>query len=247
MPATHPDELAASPTGWVAGTSLAMTEEGGSASSPGTAEPAAHCTAMWLSRFAAAAFALVAAGCDQVALPGAPAPPLRPGLSETVGQALCQLGFTAIPLRELRSGHHLVQVSLNGQPATFVVDTGANVTVLDAALAEKFGLTPRLGLRGAAVGLGGSTGARQWSIDDLRIGSVAVRQGTIVTTDLSQVTGALSRLSDQPISGIVGQDVMKAHQAVIDVAGPTLHLVEPESGPKSTEACDQAAASAAPG
>lgn len=191
---------------------------------------------MWLSRFAAA-LALFVAGCDQVALPGAPAPPLRPGLSDTVGQALCQLGFTAIPLRELRSGHHLVSVTLNGQAATFVVDTGANVTVLDAALAEKFGLKPRLGLRGAAVGLGGSTGARQWSLEELRVGPVAARQETIVTTDLSQVTHALSRLSDEPVSGIVGQDVMKAQQAVIDVAGPTLHLLEPGSTPKPPEAC----------
>jgi hypothetical protein len=166
-----------------------------------------------------------------VALPGRSPPPLRPGLSDSVEQALCQLGFTAVPLAELRSGHHLVQVTLNGRPATFVVDTGANVTVLDAALAETFGLKPRLGLRGAAVGLGGSTGARQWSVEELRIGPVPVRQGTIVTADLSQVTGALSRLSDDPVVGIIGQDVMKAHQAVIDVAGPTLHLVEAETEP----------------
>ncbi|HEX2560311.1 retropepsin-like aspartic protease [Phenylobacterium sp.] len=191
-----------------------------------------------------AALLLLVAACDQVALPGAAPPPLRPGLSETVGQALCQLGFTSIPLRELRSGHHLVSVTLNGQAATFVVDTGANVTVLDAALAEKFGLTPRLGLRGAAVGLGGSTGARQWNLQELRIGPVAARQKTIVTTDLSQVTGALSRLSDEPVSGIVGQDVMKAQQAVIDVAGPTLHLLQPGSGPKPPGACDGADAKA---
>lgn len=188
-------------------------------------------------RTLAIAVLVLLAGCDQVALPGAAPPPLRPGLSDTVDQALCQLGFTAIPLRELRSGHHLVSVTLNGQAATFVVDTGANVTVLDTTLAEKFGLTPRLGMRGAAVGLGGATGARQWSLETLRIGPVAARQTTIVTTDLSQVTGALSRLSDEPIAGIVGQDVMKAHQAVIDVAGPTLHLLEPGSGPKAPEAC----------
>lgn len=186
---------------------------------------------MWLRRSTVAVLALALAACDQVAVPGRSPPPLRPGLSDTVEQALCQLGFTAIPLRELSSGHHLVQVTVNGQDATFVVDTGANVTVLDAALAEKFGLKPRFGLRGAAVGLGGSTGARQWSVEELRIGPVPVRQDTIVTTDLSGVTNALSRISDQPVVGIIGQDVMKAHQAVIDVAGPTLHLVETEVEP----------------
>ena len=80
------------------------------------------------------------------------------------------------------------------------------------------------------MGLGGSTGARQWSVEELRIGPVPARQDTIVTADLSGVTVALSRISEDPIVGIIGQDVMKAHQAVIDVAGPTLHLVEPESG-----------------
>ncbi|MDX9997372.1 MAG: retropepsin-like aspartic protease [Phenylobacterium sp.] len=181
--------------------------------------------------------ALVLAACGP--LPGAEPPPIRPGLSDTVEEALCQLGFTAVPMDELRTGHHLVEVTLNGRPATFVVDTGANVTVLDAPEAEAFGLAPRLGMRGAAIGLGGSTGARLWSLQELRIGEVPVRQRTIVTTDLSQVTGALSRVSNRQILGIVGQDVLKAHQAVIDVAGPTLHLLEADKTPArgSGEGC----------
>ena len=65
----------------------------------------------------------------------------------------------------------------------------------------------------------------------MSIGPVPVRQRTIVTTDLSQVTGALSKLTDRPIVGIVGQDVLKAHQAVIDVAGPTLHLIAADAAP----------------
>ena len=149
----------------------------------------------------------------------------------TIGHALCLLGYTGVPLRELSTGHHVVDVTLNGRPGTFVLDTGANATVLHAGYAREFALRERATARGPAVGVGGSMAAKQVRIDDFSIGEVPTRQNRIMTTDLSQLTGLLAPLARQPIHGIVGQDVMKEHRAVVDVAGPVVHMIEADRDP----------------
>lgn len=72
------------------------------------------------------------AGCEQVLTKQAE---YRPQEAGSIDQALCLLGFTGIALQELVTGHQVVEARLNGRPATFVVDTGANVSVLNAARA----------------------------------------------------------------------------------------------------------------
>jgi predicted aspartyl protease len=167
-------------------------------------------------------------GCEQ-ATTGTP--DYRPQDAGTVDHALCLLGFTAVPLRELVTGHHLVDVVLNGRAATFVLDTGANATVLHAPFAAEFDLTSEGGAPAGAIGLGGTLSARQVPIETLVMGGIAIRRDRIVTADLAQMTRLLGSLSDRKIYGILGQDVMKEHRAVIDVARPILYLVEADQDP----------------
>ena len=88
----------------------------------------------------AAALVAAAAGCDAPVSEKAP-PDYRPEEAGTVDHALCLLGFTAIPLRSARTtGHHLVSASINGREGVFVLDTGANVSVIDSDHAGQFGL-----------------------------------------------------------------------------------------------------------
>ena len=172
-------------------------------------------------RLAAACF-LSLAGCKEVLTKTAAYEPQKAG---SIDQAMCQLGFTAVPMRELLTGHHLVEARLNGKPASFVVDTGANRTVLHAPFAGEFGLT------GKPIGMGGA------------IGGVAIRQSRIMMTDLGQVTNLLSPISGSKVYGIIGQDVLKEHRAVIDVAKPLLYLVpeDKDPAPVALERCSEAA------
>lgn len=173
------------------------------------------------TRAATLAACLAFAACDQVLAPKAA---YRPEQAGTVDRALCLLGFTAVPLREAVTGHHLVDVTVNGVAATFVLDTGANASVIHAPYADRFGLTVLPSL-GGAIGLGGAMSVGQARIKELKLGSVTVRQSRLATADLSQLVNVLGRLTDRPISGIIGQDVMKQHHAVIDVSAPILHLI----------------------
>ena len=179
------------------------------------------------------------AGCDRAA----PQPvEYRPEAAGTVDHALCLLGYTGIAMREVATGHQLVELSLNGRPATFVVDTGANVSVLHAPLAEQFGLSEEGGRLGGAIGIGGGGQARQVRIESLQIGEVVLRQQRIVLTDLSQLTSVLGPLAGGTVSGIIGQDILSEHRAVIDVARSMLHLIpeDRDPAPVPPERCQSA-------
>ena len=157
----------------------------------------------------------------------------RPEEAGTVDHALCLLGFSAVPVRTVNPGHHLIEASINGQSGNFVLDTGANVTVISASQVERFGLSSDANVLGpgAARPAGAFGNARQVSIDSFQIGPITVRQSHIVTADIDQLLGALGTISGSEVSGIIGQDVLNEHRAIIDVSRPMLYLMEEDRDP----------------
>ncbi|MDO9489621.1 MAG: retropepsin-like aspartic protease [Sphingomonadaceae bacterium] len=183
------------------------------------------------------------AACDQVMTS---TPDYRPQDAGSVDQAMCLLGFTAVPLTELVTGHHLVGATINGVAGIFVLDTGANASVVNTAAAGQFGLTPALGglVPAIGIGVGGAQKAGFSTADSLVIGGVDIRRKRLMTANLDQVVKLLGPMAGgAQISGIIGQDVMKEHRAVIDVAKPILYLIaaDADSAPVEASACGGAA------
>ena len=189
------------------------------------------------ARALAATLLLLAAACDQVGT--APTPEYRPEEAGTVDHALCLLGFTAVPVREVVTGHHLIEATINGRTGDFVLDTGANMTVLDRSHLLDFAIQPGTGDVGGAVGIGGGGQARRVRIDGFSIGGIDLRQGRIVTSDLGALLTTLGRASGRTVNGIIGQDVLKEHRAIIDVARPMLYLMvrDRDPAPVPAERC----------
>lgn len=187
----------------------------------------------------AAALIVATPGCDAPVTKDE-APDYRPEEAGTVDHALCLLGFTAIPLRSARTtGHHLISASVNGREGVFVLDTGANVSVIDSDHAAHFGLGGGRSSAGGAVVLGGSNTARQVGIESLRLGDIPIRQRRMVLTDLGALGDALAPLAGGAVHGLIGQDILNEHRAVIDVKRPILYLIEDdqEPGPVPAERC----------
>lgn len=170
----------------------------------------------------------------------------RPQEAGTVDHALCLLGFVHVPVRNVRPGHQLVEANINGVTGDFLLDTGANLTVVSASQAERFRLAPEAGGMlgsGPARFVGGSGIARQVRVESFQIANVAVRQRQILVADLGQLLNQLVEISGREVSGIVGQDILNEHRAIIDVARPMLYLMEEdrEPAPVSAERCTQGA------
>ena len=189
-------------------------------------------------RIALSALLVFVAACEgRISPTPDEAPVYRPGESGTVDHALCLLGFTAIPLRRTAAtGHHLVEVTLNGRPGLFVLDTGANVSVVEDDHAAAFGLDGGDSTRGPAIAHAGSVAARQVAIDRLALGGLSIRQRRIAIADLGPLLEALSPLAGSTVHGLIGQDVLNEHRAVIDMNRPLLYLVEEDRNPSPVPA-----------
>lgn len=154
-------------------------------------------------------------------------------VTPTAAQALCALGYSSILLRTLPTGHHLTQTLVNGRPATFVVDTGAGRTVIHRPYAETFGLEASGGPQGTAIGAGGTTAVNQVSVTEFTVATTRTSLNRMFAMDLSHVITALERIVGSPVHGIIGQDIMQAQHAIIDIQQERLYL-KPLQGEQQT-------------
>jgi predicted aspartyl protease len=120
---------------------------------------------------------------------------------------------------DLAAGLVLVTAEVDGTAGSFLVDTGAGATVLDAAFAESLGLSQRGVME--ARGAGGSEAAAFVDVETLRLPGVVLRGQTVVTLPLDGVAAALRR----PLAGILGYDFLSRFAVEIDWPRATLGLV----------------------
>jgi predicted aspartyl protease len=166
------------------------------------------------------------------------------GAAPNVAEAMCRMGFEAIPMRSLVSGHHIVDGTLNGKSATFAVDTGAGMSVLHAPHGNAFLGQATSSASGIAIGAGGQTSLAQYPVQELRIAGIRTALKQIVAVDIGTAVKALEGFAGKTVHGIIGQDVMRAQHAVVDVQQSVLYLRPTESPVPSRTAAECAKESA---
>lgn len=123
------------------------------------------------------------------------------GLPEQVVEG----GETRIPLAS--DGHFWLRAELNGEPANFLVDTGATVTAVSSGLAQRAGLEPRRGGLPVTIGTAnGPVAAQLATAQELRFGNVAARGlDVIIAPSLGETNvvgmNLLSRLASWRVEG----------------------------------------------
>lgn len=154
-----------------------------------------------------------------------PATAQTPGPSPDPGLAahLAPLGWRAVPLTKLKTGHETLRVTVNGVEGLFVLDSGASGSVIDARVADKY----RLGRpveRGDGTGIGGRFAVYRVAITSLRIGEVALPVDRLNRAEIAHVVDTLARLAGVQVDGIIGQDVLTRFGGIIDVGRQQLYL-----------------------
>lgn len=133
-------------------------------------------------------------------------------------------GFVRVPLHANAVGHFEIVAQVNGHAARLVLDTGASHTVFARTSAERFGLeTTESADR--ARGLGESDHATATTtLNELRLGDARLRDVAARTLDLSHLNKALEARGGAPIDGVIGGDLLRPAEAIIDYARATLYL-----------------------
>lgn len=116
-----------------------------------------------------------------------------------------------------------IPVTVQGRPVDAMLDSGAEVTVVDRAFAEEIGLVAQGGV--TAVGTGGSETVAIAPGFDVRLGGAELKGVTVAIMDLSPISQALGRR----IPVLLGKEMMNQAITDIDFAARRIRLVAPEA------------------
>jgi len=113
---------------------------------------------------------------------------------------------------------------LNGIATDSILDSGAGITVIDAALAEAAGIVGGGSL--AASGTGGNTEVQIASGVSMTIGNLEIRDLTVAIMDMSALS---TRLLGRPIPIILGKEVFTEMIVDVDYPNERIAFHDPDS------------------
>lgn len=126
---------------------------------------------------------------------------------------------------ELNNKHIIVKAKVNGQPITFVLDTGDQVAIVDLDFARRMNLSlsgeVRVGGAGAAISTGAMVQNATFTIDGLEGFSQPVRMALPLGKVLSPRAG-------RDFEGIIGQEFIQQFVIEIDYQAQVLRLHDKE-------------------
>ncbi|MBL0049972.1 MAG: clan AA aspartic protease [Bacteroidetes bacterium] len=129
---------------------------------------------------------------------------------------------TRIPLKLVHvdeQGYHIfVKALINGRVANLLVDTGASKTVFDTNRIQKFASVKTMVANDQiSTGLGtNSMQSHTIELKRMKLGDLILNNAEIFLLDLSHVNETYVKLNYKPLDGVLGGDILKMYNAVIN-------------------------------
>lgn len=163
-------------------------------------------TLMW-----AGAGALALAGAVALAHPGDPVAPPAAAFAPTAA---------AVPFELFRGQRILLTGQVNGTATEMMLDSGAGMTVIDRAFADRLGLaaTQKIAVQGA----GGSVPGEIAGNVTLSVGGLTLTRLNVLILDLADVARGVGR----PMPVVLGREAFKAAAVTIDFPGRTIRFAD---------------------
>lgn len=129
-------------------------------------------------------------------------------------------GETRFRLAGFNDAALLVPVHINGEgPFEFVLDTGATLTCVDAALIERLGVEPQAGRLGRGMDATSPGSVQLLHIDSLRVGNAFAADLGGCVLDLAHIQDA-----GLDVHGLLGLNFLKEFHVVLDFEREVLLL-----------------------
>jgi hypothetical protein len=154
--------------------------------------------------------------------------------TSAIAELLLRHGFRRLVMSRTGVGHLLLAGHLDDRPIDIVLDTGAGKTFVELSYCRSEGIAVTdTGQPGApAAGAASGTVSNVYMLGDVRLTleGLPLRSDGIFAIDMTHTNQKLMMRGVDPIRAVIGQDVLRFHQAVIDYATLALYLKE-ESAP----------------
>jgi len=135
------------------------------------------------------------------------------------------LGIDAVQLETAgRLPHLLYQGRYNGQQISWIIDTGAEVTVLSETTARRLNIPLRSSNARIIDASGDNAPIEIGTLTNARFGEVNVLEFEVAVTNLQVVRENFRDKNGRPIDGIIGMDFLEKSHALLDSKSKILYL-----------------------
>jgi hypothetical protein len=145
---------------------------------------------------------------------------------QAAANAACELRERAEVPFTLTSGRLLVPLTVNGITANFVLDTGAERSLVTPDAVQRLGLVLDQWVGTTMHGVGGIAEHQNADTRSLMLGGVALQRHTI-THDTSLTVGPLPQTGvGEPLDGLLGRDFLSVFDLQFDIAAHRLTVYD---------------------
>ena len=144
-------------------------------------------------------------------------------MSITLNKFLKSEGYSSIKLIFLETKHYLIEAKVNGIKGRFILDTGASNSCICTSLEDKFKVISKESKEKASSATSQMTHTKISKSNTIQIGKWKDKIN-IITFDMNHINNSLSEKKIDPIDGIIGADIFKKSQAILDYNKNKLYL-----------------------
>lgn len=143
---------------------------------------------------------------------------------KTLEEFLLNKGYIKVKLRLTKTNHFEMKATLNGVKGRFILDTGASNSCVGFEAVDNFNLAVTDSDVMAAGAGAINMETKMSSKNKIKIGKWGSNKIVLVLFNLSQVNTALTNHKSKPVDGIIGADILKKSNAIIDYEKKYLYL-----------------------
>ena len=150
--------------------------------------------------------------------------------TENITQFLTSMGYIAIPLRQNVAGQLLINAKINDVDGVYILDSGAGQTVVDAKQLDTLKLKlnyDETALTGGGVGAHSIENVPSYN-NKIEINNFKIDNLIVAVMSLETAWESLAQVgAHDELFGIIGVDILKTGNAIIDFSTMTLYLMQP--------------------
>ena len=147
-------------------------------------------------------------------------------------------GPTRIAAQDCRPGRHveltvtlmgnvpIITLSINGSPASFLLDTGAERTILSSSAAKRLGVVPHFEYARRMRSLGTAVAGGDARLRTVDLGGMAVPDVRVIVGPVS-----LPPVAGNPVDGLLGADFLADFEVDLDLVQRRVLLYQPPTCP----------------
>lgn len=149
--------------------------------------------------------------------------PTKEQQARNMEEHMTQAGYDGVQLYRTKTGHLTATITINGERAVMLLDTGGGATVIDLKRMEKYSLEAKP-TGDYAAGIGVEKAALGTAKADIAIGETVIKGFDLYVMDMYNVNTTFKRHHSMQVDGVLGSDLIERFSAVIDYGNLRLYV-----------------------